>query len=406
MKTFPMKIKIDNLKYILLIFSLIIVPLNNISEILALFTMTLKSQSEALTPFFIKILKDAVYIFFFIYGFYYLFKTQKIDRIILFLALLFLFVILPLNTTLLLGDTDFAQLLIGIRFSLPLLIIFLSFYIFNKNDILKIKNLLFILFYLNLGIQIVQFFMGIPLYGIYDTLGFSIRNPGFFLLPNTSAFFIIIITYLVLYHFDIKEKIKIRFIFFSFLSILLTASGTGIFVFLILNIIYFTKKILLLIFLILSPIFLYLTLNLVEYIRDTEYISISGSTRLKILMDMFNSASLISSDFGKFTNAYVLLRGDGDIMDSTWAALLGNYGFLPSVILVLILIFLFIYSLINLDKSKISFLIIILSFSSTTIIFEAYPMNILLSIVFPSAFKIKILLNQPRYTYENSLQRS
>jgi hypothetical protein len=401
-----MKLKIDNLKYILLTFSLIIVPLNNISEILSLFTMTLKSQSEALTPFFIKISKDAVYIFFFIHGFYYLFKTQKIDRIMLFLALLFFFVILPLNLTILFGDADYTQLLIGIRFTLPILVLFLSYFIFNKNDILKIKNLLFMLFYLNLGIQIVQFFMGISWFGIYDTTGFSIRNPGFFLLPNTSAFFIIIITYLVLYHFDIKEKIKIRFIFFSFLSMLLTASGTGIFVFLILNIIYFTKKILLLIFLILSPIFMYLTLNLVEYMRDTEYISTSGGTRLKILMDMFNSASLISSDFGKFTNAYVLLRGDGDIMDSTWAALLGNHGLLPTVILVLILILLFIYSLINLDKSKISFLIIILSFSSTTIIFEAYPMNLLLAIIFPLTFKIKTLLNQTSYAYENSLQRS
>jgi hypothetical protein len=401
-----MKLKIDNLKYILLTFSLIIVPLNNISEILSLFTMTLKSQSEALTPFFIKILKDTVYFFFFIYGFYYLFKTQKIDRIMLFLALLFFFVILPLNTTLLLGDADFVQLLIGIRFTLPILVLFLSYFIFNKNDILKIKNLLFILFYLNLGIQIVQFFMGIPWFGIYDTLGFSIRNPGFFLLPNTSAFFIIIITYLVLYHFDIKEKIKIRYIFFSFLSMLLTASGTGIFVFLILNIIYFTKKIILPVFLMLSPIFLYLILIFIEYMRGTGYISISGGTRLKILIDMFNSISLISSEFGKFTNAYVLLRGSGDIMDSTWAALLGNYGLLPSAILVLILIFLFIYSLINLDKSGISYLIIIFSFASTTIIFEAYPMNLLLAIIFPSAFKIKILLNQPRYTHENSLQRS
>jgi len=401
-----MKLKIDKLKYALLIFSLIIVPLNNISEVFSLFTMTLKSQSEALTPIFIKILKDTVYFFFFIYGFYYLFKTQKIDRIMLFLALLFFFVILPLNTTLLLGDADFVQLLIGIRFTLPILVLFLSYFIFNKNDILKIKNLLFILFYLNLGIQIVQFFMGIPWFGIYNTLGFSIRNPGFFLLPNTSAFFIIIITYLVLYHFDIKEKIKIRFIFFSFLSILLTASGTGIFVFLILNIIYFTKKIILPVFLMLSPIFLYLILIFIEYMRGTGYISISGGTRLKILIDMFNSISLISSEFGKFTNAYVLLRGSGDIMDSTWAALLGNYGLLPSAILVLILIFLFIYSLINLDKSGISYLIIIFSFASTTIIFEAYPMNLLLAIIFPSAFKIKILLNQPRYTHENSLQRS
>jgi hypothetical protein len=175
--------------------------------------MTLKSQSEALTPFFIKILKDAVYIFFFIYGFYYLFKTQKIDRIMLFLALLFFFVILPLNLTILFGDADYTQLLIGIRFTLPILVLFLSYFIFNKNDILKIKHLLLILFYLNLGIQIVQIFMGIPWFGIYDTTGFSVRNPGFFLLPNTSAFFIITITYLVLYHFDIKEKIKIRFVF-------------------------------------------------------------------------------------------------------------------------------------------------------------------------------------------------
>ncbi len=384
-----MKLKLDNLKYTLLTFSLIITPLNNIYEVFTLFTMTLKSQSEALTPIFLKILKDVVYVFFFIYGFYYLFKIQKIDRIILFLALLFFFVIVPLNTSLLFGDADLAQLLIGIRFTLPILILFLSYFIFNKNDVLKIKNLLLILFYMNLGIQIVQFFIGVPWHDIYDTTGFSVRNPGFFLLPNTSAFFVIIITYLVLYHFDIKEKIKICFIFFSFLSMLLTASGTGIFAFLMLTIIYFMKRILLLIFLILSPIFLYLSLNLVEYIRGPEYISISGGTRLKILVDMLNSASLISSNFGKFTNAYVLLRGGGDIMDSTFAALLGNHGLLPTVIIVSILIFLFIYSLINLNKSKVSLLIIILSFSSTTIIFEAYPMNLLLAMVFPSAFKIK-----------------
>jgi hypothetical protein len=139
MKTFPMKIKIDNLKYILLIFSLIIVPLNNIYEIFALFTMTLKNQSEALAPIFTKILKDVVYVSFFIYGFYYLFKIQKIDRIILFLALLFFFVIAPLNTSLLFGDADLAQLLIGIRFTLPIFFYFCYILFLIRTMYLKLK---------------------------------------------------------------------------------------------------------------------------------------------------------------------------------------------------------------------------------------------------------------------------
>ncbi len=231
-----------------------------------------------------------------------------------------------------------------------------------------------------MSIQLFQFFSGISWFGLVGR--YSARNPGIFLLPNTGAFFSIVFLFYVLF---LKEKQKIKYKFLltllAVISILLTGSGTGLVAVSVIIGIYILPRR----FIVFSPFVLILSFLLLKflstYIRGEEYIEISGGTRLAIFFNTFQETGIFSPSFGYFTNVANLMAAGDKIMDSTYASILGNLGIFPFVVLIIMVLFYLLKAFWCLNKTNITFLLIVLLFSATTIILEVYPMNMLLAIM-------------------------
>jgi len=373
-----MKIKISTFVKYFIILGLLIVPLLHIGEVNALMSGELESQSTLYTPIYIKVLKDLIMIsLLFILLLLYIRET-KLSYFIVLLALI-LIINISIFFSSLAGNTE--TLIFGLRWIYPLFIFLLGLN-FIKRDLLDIsfEYVLIFIFLIHFFMQVYLFFSEISWFGlILDK--YSGRNPGIFLLPNNAAFFSVLILFWLLFFSKIKANIiKLFLILLTVVSIFLTASGTGLVTLVFILTIYGLPKV----FLIFAPLIglfsmpiLILIFNLV---RGKEYIEVSGGTRLQIFVDNFVDSSLFSKSFGYFTNVATLMNYSDKIMDSTYASLVGNLGILPFMIILIILFLALVKAFTKFDKVKINFLIIILFFSSTTIIFEAYPMNLLLAI--------------------------
>lgn len=126
-----------------------------------------------------------------------------------------------------------------------------------------------------------------------------------------------------------------------------------------------------------SSVFLFL-INIFR----SDYLEISAATRLQILYDTIMNTGFISESFGKFTNSYTLISKEMYIMDSFYASLLGNLGYLGFIFLLLVIVYLFIFSWLKANVELVAFWVIIILFSFSTIITEVYLMNLLLPIAF------------------------
>ncbi len=364
----------------LLIFGIIITPFMNIGEVLSLMKNELISQAVIITPIYLKAIKDIIiFLIIFISSIYILknkIKFLLLLNVIGFLNLIFFNIIL--------SSVGLLEIFSGLRFLLPILVILLLLNINYKTNIILFIKYIDLLFYLNFIIQIIQFFMALKWFGL-NFWGYTLRNPGFFLLPNTSAFFINITLF---NHLFLIKKINIIKYIIYFISIILTMSGTGIMVFFIQSLLYIvSEKRIYLHFIMIFPIILS-SLFFVNYFRE-EYINISGGTRFKILFNILKNTGFFSNNFGKYTNTYSLISGEMFIMDSFYAAILGNLGLLGGFALFLPLVLLFIYSYLKAKKEIISLFYILLIFGSTTIITEVYPINLILPFLFSYLFNLE-----------------
>ena len=362
---------------LIIILALLITTILNIGEISALISGTLKDQSELYTPIYIKATKDIIMCFLiFLLAVRYLSKNISISYIILVLFFL-LIIYINIMSSILYGNDGF--IIYGLRWIYPLLIFILGIKVFQINWLSKSFEKAFILVFLfHFSLQIYQFFSGITWFGLLGN--YSSRNPGIFLLPNTGAFFSNIVLYWFMYHSQLTSFVKNFMVFLAVISIVLTSSGTGISVLAFLVILYLSSRkavALLPIFILILPFML----KFVSTTRGDDYVEVSGGGRLGIFLETFGKTNIFAENFGYFTNVSVLVGGGNAIMDSTYASVLGNLGILGLMVVIGILFYLIFMSYLKLDKVKLSFLIIIASFSATTIIFEAYPMNLLLSLI-------------------------
>ncbi len=384
---------------------LIITPLLNLGEVFEFISGGLKDQTTIYTPFYIKILKDIVFIILiFILLFRLLWVKFSYKRFIIF-NLTFLILCLPLLFSL--TEIGLKQLLAGLRWSMPILLLILLFVnkeVLNENLNKRMTYIIIMIFLFHFLFQVIEFYYGIPWFGLlFDK--FTLRNPGIFLLPNTGGFFSIVVLYIILFEDRImlQSKIKKSIIFLCIISIFLTNSGTSIVIMLIVLLIKFLPKKLL----IFSPLILivvfYSAINFVSIFRGEDYLEISGGTRLSIFRDLFFNSNLISTDYGLYTNTYKLINLDkGIIVDSWYTSILGNLGLFPLIILFLVLFTILIKNYLNLNRKKLALTLIIISFGSTTIINEAYPMNLILVILFAKEF----FETKEVSTNEHSLQRT
>jgi hypothetical protein len=235
---------------------------------------------------------------------------------------------------------------------------------------------------LHFSVQIFEFFFASSWFGI-STSGFNLRNPGLFLIPNTGAFFSIAVLYVVLFIGNMSGRQKLLFTLLGSASVFLTASGTGFVALLIIILFYYVDKIKTKSFFLFLPFIFISIFYFLESFTNrggNDYIATSGGTRADIMVDKFFGVDFVSSSFGFGTNTFVML-GDGVVLDSTYASLLVNLGYFGFFIFIIMILMTLFHSIFTRNKSQFVFVIIFSCFAFTTIVYEVYPVNLIMAVI-------------------------
>jgi hypothetical protein len=282
-------------------------------------------------------------------------------------------------------QSGFVIALAGLRWIAPLLL-FVEFRRirgrFSFGPVLLV--FLFVAIVLNLIQQVTNLFTFQPFFGVRWG-GYPNRVPGFFLMPNSTAFFSCACSAVIINSTLQKSRVlPILALLCSAASAVLAQSGAGIVACFLLGLFTFFRKV--------STPFVLITMTTSLFVgfldtligRD-DFLEISGGERLEKLVGALGELLGFGS-FGLYTNAgYMIktLRGDlqgrdlAVISDSFYASLVGNLG-LPSILVI--------YCLYKIGKTWFSnnpgrgmaVLLCMIAFSFSTVITEAFPMNLLL----------------------------
>lgn len=292
---------------------------------------------------------------------------------------IYILVFFAATVSLLINDVMTAA--IGLRWALPFLIFF------ALGDWTRSFDRSRVIFWLVMGMliclfaQIYQLFYMPPVYG--EVLpGIPARTPGIFLAPNSTAFFACASLACLIACADNQRWLIIQTSLIAFAICLLTQSGTGIIVCLLLILRLFASRSTIL-FSIIAIVFVGLVLpNLNSLTMREDYIELSGGGRLDVLFNIIKTEAFSFGGFGSYTNASNLLSDDPQNMvavDSLVASWIGNFGILSTLILLLVLLFLR-HNMREIDWKRAMPCVIVLGlFSLTTIVFEAFPMNLYLA---------------------------
>lgn len=391
----------NSIKWVVLgIFAL--TPIFTIQESLALIFGGLSSQIEIMTPLYIKLIKDLSFIVLIFLSTVYIFYSKKILKINLFIIL---YTVLLLLIAYLFKD-DLNIYLAGVRWIMPLILVFLLTPFITKDIIEKIFYVGFYLFCLHFLLQIFQLFFAVHWFGV-NRFGLSARNPGVFSMPNTSAFFTIMILFLSMFY---AKNLKLKNIIFTLapISIFLTASGTGVTVYIAIVCLYLMRKkffVLLPLFVII--LFFIIPLTLEDLTGRLDVIEASFATRWIIFIELLKNSNFFSTSFGYATNTGILLSSfnkvdyNAFIADSTYTSILSNLGLITFIFVIFFIIISAFLTWLNKDKELLIFITIFTLYSATIIVFEAYPMNLLFAVLaayYLRNYKIEKLenLNNPQ----------
>lgn len=374
--------RIEHMIHGIMLSLLLLTPIFSIQESLALIFGGLVNNSTALTPVYIKAIKDLGFILMILIGFVGILKLKNVNKIG-FLILLYILLVLSMAF---LYKNNLLIFLAGMRWLMPIiLMIFLIPYIYQNllSRVAKILGFLFIFHYI---FQIIQLFFAGGWFGL-NALGLSARNPGMFFIPSTSAFFTILVLFFTMFYLN-NELLK-RFIFIlAPISLLLTASGSGVAVYIVIMSLYLLKikyfKLLPIFGLVLFFIIIYTIEDITGRVGLLEE---SFGTRIKIFFDVLNDSKIFSQSLGFGTNTGYLIANQYGFdfnmtsTESTYASIIVNLGVVSFFIAILILFLSLIIAWVNNNKEIIIFIVVLGLFSATTSIFEAYPMNLLFAIL-------------------------
>lgn len=388
---------------IIILFIFTITPIFTFQESLALVMGDVKSQTVSLTPVYIKILKDISFILLVVFTFLKITYSKKILKFNIFILIYLFFCIFIAYVT----KDNLLIFLSGMRWLLPIVLIFVLVPFVKKDLIVKMTYIGFYLFVFHFIMQIIQLFFSQGWYG-FNSLGLSLRNPGLFFIPSTAAFFTILILFLNMFFMQNAKYKKMIFILAP-LSILLTTSGSGIVVYFVIIFVYLLKKK----YFIFLPLFIlilfFLMLGSLDSIVGRDgFIAESFGTRLTIFFQVLENSHLLSAYFGYATNTSLLMGGyinsnlDGYVADSTYASILGNLGVATLIIVLLFIFFFTLVTYLKKDKEVLIFICIFLLFGATTIIMEVYPMNLLFAVL--TAYYLKNYKMEKLYETSNNSQ--
>jgi len=354
-----MKIRYQTIIYLLFFIFIITLPVNSYQDTVAFFKGTLGDKTRPLTPYAFKVFKDI-----FLVGCIVLvavaggLRYVRRDILPYYLFLILAVVFAGFSAT----ADDALAIFIAIRSYLVVFFIFLGFH-YYKFDTIRLYPLLRFIFWIELGIQILQFLYAPPYYGL-SYHGFNLANPGTFLIPSTMASFAILIHY-----FAIKKGDSITVVL-SLISVFLSKSSTAwiiliFFYFLIALKSFRVAKDAAVFLLMISGILLFLNLETVTG-RET-IVDINLMARLEIFLDHLGYP--LGKGFGLGSGGAVLMQvEDSVIADSTVNSLLINFGWTGFLIYGL-----FIMGSFRAFDYRDLLLLSFVGFSLTMIIFEMTP---------------------------------
>ncbi|MFZ3231139.1 MAG: hypothetical protein WA160_13105 [Pseudobdellovibrio sp.] len=317
--------------------------------------------------------------------------------------------------------SGFSELTIfGFRGLIPLLLLFSLPKADCKGlDLVFLNRLVKVLFISNFLFQSINLFFG---RGIYGKFFFDInaRNPGFFLYPAASAFFILVVSYIYL---KINKQVSYFAIAFFFASLIMCASLTGLSGAAVLIGIQFRKKEIKKFIFSLGLLFFGLlyfhvarmsmidtnylrfvnkdqpvinkviqetknpaippsevakpNLNKIEMVEAPEYLKETGGGRLNILFKTLKSADYFPNHFGYFSSA-AINYSNGIVADSLLTSFVGNLGILWSIVIGAFLLGLVINLYIQKQSLDVIFLVLVCSMGLNV---QETGLSILLAIV-------------------------
>jgi len=287
---------------------------------------------------------------------------------------------------------NYLNTLAGIRWILPVLLCFLIIRQIDQKNMESIINIVVKLFILHFIFQLVQNLyytttLGTTL-GASSIFGVVGRPGGLFYNPNAGALFSCLVYY-YLSNYDCVSR-KYLYKILCIISIIFTASATGMLILLSLiaiNLIfrYHLEKILVIF---LPLVFIFSLIN-IGYLSGRGPGIYEGSLgqRAKLLYSAVSEMSLIPLNFGSATSTAFILRKMGlnietIAADSTITAILVNFGLLGLIVLLFVYVYPLYASLKIYDKKGISLAVLFLLTSITMMVFEFFPVNLLLAITF------------------------
>jgi hypothetical protein len=337
-------------------------------------------------PIFFKLLKDLVYLILFAVVIRVALQIRRwpvsSSSMLFFTLTLFSFAV-----SIVVNDVVIAA--IGLRWAMPFFLFLLM------RDVGARMNPTRGVFWLSCGLlvcvlaQVYQLFYMPPIYGVIFG-GWPARTPGIFLAPNSTAFFACSCAACISVFARHQNRTRIVAACLAFIICLLAQSGAGIVTATVLLIWLASGRYSSLFLFVAAMLGVFVFLNLDAITMRENYVAISGGHRLDVFVDTLSVAMTSVSNFGVYTNAGALQKSVFAVnfaVDSLWASWFGNFGLLALVQLSIVAAFFFqIRKAIN-WRAAFPCVLVFFLFSFTTIVFEAYPMNLLLGIGIWSASK-------------------
>lgn len=367
-----------------ILFGVAVTPLLSAGELISLLRGSFESQLTVYTPLYLKAIKDVISVVLILLGALHMLRSGRTNRVAVpFLVLMVYTAALAASTA---GGTTLA--VAGIRWILP---VFVAFFIYDfvTGDLLsRIARLLSLLLVVQVVLQVGELYFMNHWYGAI-VFGLAARVPGFFVIPNTAGFFAV--TSLFFARFYGSDKLLRRS---SYLlapaSVILTQSGTGLIVLVLVGglLLVGARRVWIMIpaGIVIAAVLLPLLPVLTG--RSADYVAVSGGTRVQIFADLLRNSEWVPAAFGNVTNTAVSLVSNGTldsgvaptIADSTYASLWGNLGIAGGIFFGM---FLFSWGIAVVGARRLDLYVataIFLLYGFTTIVFESYPMNMLLAV--------------------------
>ena len=394
----------------LLLLSIGLIPLWHIGELINIITAPRGfhiNQAAIYTPWFLVIIKNLLVPVMVLVSFLIcclrsnrLSYNEIIVLSILTAILIFVVLITP--------DMNLWQFMAGFRWFLPFFLFIIIISMNDKDLLRQLAYVLFVIMAMNLIMQLWQ--VGNITSGWWGWItiggtGFSVRNPGFFPLPATSAMFICFST---LFTFLVVKGLKTRLTLgvLCLVSVFLTMSGTGFCVALIILGTLLAGNYWRILLPVIVPTSYVLTKYIISFFRGSDYFFHSLGTRQKLLFSTLEEKTsqatlalsdvidwLFSANFGLGTNAAILLKNNLGIdiiaiaTDSFITQLIVNLGGFSLVIYLILMTSATLLAYISGAKVTVLWLFAIGIFSVTVTITEAFPMFLLVFVAITYSIK-------------------